>query len=178
MTLPDECRIDPAVIAALYVQHAEELRAFLLGVLREPHLVADVLQTTFVKAIEQGHTAQQETLKGWIFQVAFREALAVRRRQSIDDRARQRIVEGVVSSNVVRKQTVDQPPDLALQRESIERVRAAVESLSPPQREVVRLRVYEQLKFTDIAAQTGTPLGTVLARMQAALKRLRDRLEP
>ena len=40
------------------------------------------------------------------------------------------------------------------------------------------MRIYEQLKFTDIAAQTGTPLGTVLARMQAALKKLRDRLEP
>ena len=91
MTDPPDCRIDPTVVAALYVQHADELRAFLLGVLRDGHLAADVLQATFVKAIEQGHTAHEESLKSWLFQVAYREALLVKRRQGVHERAVRRV---------------------------------------------------------------------------------------
>ena len=49
--MADEQRIDPAVVASLYVQHAEELRCFLLGLLRDGDLLlplaGSVLQRAF-----------------------------------------------------------------------------------------------------------------------------------
>ena len=58
-----------------------------MGVVRDPEVADDVLQGTFRTAIERGHTARTETFKGWLFQVAFREALTVRRRRETRDQA-------------------------------------------------------------------------------------------
>ena len=70
-----------ARVVSLYETHGEELRRFVLGVVRDPDLTGDVMQATFSKALELGHTARPETLKGWLFRVAFHEALASRRRR-------------------------------------------------------------------------------------------------
>ena len=53
-------------------------------------------------------------------------------------------------------------------------VRAALEQLPEAEREVVRLRLDEDLKFHEIAARTGAPLNTVLGRMRNATRRLRE----
>ena len=42
---------------------------------------------------------------------------------------------------------------------------------------LLRLRFYEGLSQSEIAARTGIPLGTVKMRMVKALERLRDALE-
>jgi RNA polymerase sigma-70 factor (ECF subfamily) len=170
LTPADQCKINPAVVAALYVRHAEELRSFLIGVLRDHHLANDVLQITFAKAVEEGHTAHEESLKGWLFQVAYHEALAVRRRQAVHDRAARKLAQGDFRQ-------VEAPEASLVRWETVQQVRAALEELPAEQRQVVRLRMYEQQKFSAIAEQLGVPLGTVLTRMQLALRKLRKRLE-
>lgn len=175
MSPAEQCRIDPAVVAALYVRHADELRAFLLGMLRDPHLAADVLQSTFAKSIEQGHTAQETSLKAWLFQVAYHEAMLVRRRGAIQQRATQTLTERGARADTPPAAAAADPAGALLRWETVAAVRAAVEALPAEQREVVRLRIWEGRKFADIAAQLGLPLGTVLSRMQLALKKLRAR---
>ena len=39
------------------------------------------------------------------------------------------------------------------------------------------MRMHEEKTFATIADELGVPLGTVLSRMQAALKKLRQRLD-
>jgi RNA polymerase sigma factor (sigma-70 family) len=160
-------RIDPSVVAALYLEHADELRAFLTGVLRNGDLAGEVLQATFTRAIEAGHTAREETLKGWLFRVALNEALAVKRRQKVHDRSLREIAAGNLS-----KVRSDSPVENVLRWETVERIRAALEDLPAEQRQVVRMRMYEEKTFAEIAQETGLPLGTVLTRMRLALRRL------
>ena len=169
MTTADNGRIDPALVAALYVEHADELRAFLVGVLRDGDLAGEALQATFVKAMEAGHTASEETRKGWLFQVAFHEALALRRRQKVNDKSLRKLA-------WTRPQRGESPEDHVIRWESVARVKAALDALPPEQRDVVHRRIYEQQTFAAIAQETGTPLGTVLSRMRLALKRLADHL--
>lgn len=169
MPLADDRKIDSVVVAALYHEHASELRHFVLGVLRDHDLTADVLQNTFSKAIETGHTVRAETFKGWLFRVAFHEAMAVRRRQGIDGRAMERLA--WISTDAA------QPPEESLCRgETVERVRRALEQLPAEQRQVVSMRIYRQQKFAAIAKELGLPLGTVLTRMKLAVEKLRQRL--
>jgi len=163
-------RIDPAEVAALYVQHAGELRRFLYGVLRDADLAGDVLQATFTKAIEAGHTAQQESLKGWLFRVAYNEALALRRREAVHVRATHQIARSDEAHG-------GSPEEKLVRLEAVRSVRAALRELPEGQREVVRLRIYEQKKFSVIASELGLPLGTVLSRMQSALAKLRSKLQ-
>ncbi|MBW3541842.1 MAG: RNA polymerase sigma factor [Planctomycetes bacterium] len=170
MTNRDEGRLDPAVVASLYFEHADELHGFLIGVLRDRELAAEVLQATFVRAIEAGHTAREETLKGWLFRVAFNEAMLLKRKQKVGDKTLRSVAWMKPGQN-------DKPEDHLCHWEDVERVKQALEKLPPEQRQVVRMRIYEDKTFATIAEELGTPLGTVLTRMRLALSKLQNYLE-
>ena len=73
-----------------------------------------------------------------------------------------------------RGETAEEP---LLRLETIERVRRAIQELSAPQQQIVRMRIHEEKTFAAIARELGIPLGTALARMRAALARLREKLQ-
>ncbi len=169
MASADEAKLDPAVVAALYVEHAEELRYFITGVLRNPDLAVDVLQNTFSKAMEFGHGVQQQSLKAWLFRVAYNEAMLFRRREAVGERANRKLAE--------ESPRMESPPDAPLHRwEAVQAVREALQRLPAEQQQVVQMRIYEQKRFCEIAAELNLPLGTVLSRMQLAQKKLRGML--
>ena len=174
MTTADQGRIDPtatkARVAALYECYAEELRLFLTGVLRNADLADEALQNTFAKAVESGHTAREESVKGWLFQVGFREAVLLRRRGQVHDRSLRAMARGQSSDEFAA------PDERMLRNETTERVRQALGELPPDQRQVVEMRIYEDKTFAAIAEELSAPLGTILTRMRLALKRLSRRL--
>ena len=158
-------RLEPGVVAALYVKHADELRAFLTGVLRDGELAGEALQATFTKAVEQGHTAQPEKIKGWLFRVSYNEAMAIRRRQQVQQKSYKKLA---WNQNL----TSHAPEDALVRWEEVERVRVALGNLPDEQQQVVRMRIYDEKTFAVIAQELGLPLGTVLTRMRLALKKL------
>ncbi|HEY2839492.1 MAG TPA: RNA polymerase sigma factor [Pirellulales bacterium] len=174
-TPPDALRLDLAQLAALCVEHALELRRFLRGVLRSEELAEDALQSAFAKAIEVGHTASPASFKGWLFRVAMNEALAVRRRQKVHHRTIERLAaeERSPESRAER----DSPVRGLIRWERVETVRRAIGRLTADQRQVVEMRIDQEKTFVSIAEELRLPLGTVLSRMQAALKRLRSELD-
>lgn len=169
MTAADDVRIDPAVVAALYLEHGEELKRFLQGVLGDAQLASDVLQAAFTRLVEVGHTTREETRKAWLFRVAYHEAMAVRRRENTGDRAVRRLA----WTRDRASQASDEP---LLRIESVELVREAMAELPPDQQRVVRMRIYEEKTFAVIAAELNIPLGTALGRMRDALAKLRKKL--
>lgn len=168
--MTDEVQLEPTVVAALYAEHGAELRRFLFGVLRDEALAGDVLQATFVRLIEVGQASREETRKAWLFRVAYNEALAVRRREATGQKIleRQAIWQQIAGEKGIHDPLVSQ--------ETAEQVQQALRSLPSEQAQVVRMRIYEDKKFVQIAAELEIPLGTALARMRAALKKLRERL--
>ena len=68
------------------------------------------------------------------------------------------------------------PLEQAGWRELAAVVTRLVGDLPEPQREVLRLRIHEGLKFKEIARVQNVPLNTVLGRMHRALTALRARL--
>lgn len=152
-------------VAALYLQHSEELRCFLVGLLRDSQLAADVLQATFVKMVQRGGDTQEESRKAWLFRVAYHEAMAIRRRDAVGEKIVKRIAEDGDQRAM--------PEDSLVRHESVERVREALEQLPPDQRQVVRMRIYEEKTFAVIAEELRIPLGTALGRMRSALIKLR-----
>jgi len=166
----DDCQLDPSQVAALYVQHGEELRRFLLGLLRDAQLAADVLQATFVKMVQKGHETQEKSRKAWLFRVAYHEAMAYRRREGVGDKVLRRVA--------WHSNGAGGPADEPLLRlEAVQSVREALEHLPPEQRQVVRMRIYEEKTFATIAKELKIPLGTALGRMRAAMIKLRARLD-
>lgn len=166
MAAADEDKIDPALVAALYLDHGDELRRFLLGVLGDAQLAGDVLQATFTKLVERGHETREESRKAWLFRVAYHEAMAIRRRQNVGNKAVARLA-------WTKEATADAADQPLLRMESVEAVRAALDQLPSEQRQVVRMRIYEEKTFAVIAEELGIPLGTALGRMRSALGKLK-----
>jgi RNA polymerase sigma factor (sigma-70 family) len=160
------------LIAELFADLTAELRRFVLGVIRDPDLADDVMQATFLKALEHGHEVRVETSRGWLFRVAFHEALASRRRAASRDDGNRRL-------GRLRPRPDDPSPDAPVIRtETVALVREALAKLPEEQRKVVLARVYEDKTFAEIAGETGLPLGTVLTRMRRALEKMRKTLRP
>ena len=157
--------------ARLFDEVAAELRRFVWGVVRDSAQVDDVIQATYIKAIERGAAAHPDTAKGWLFRVAYHEALVVKRREAVRDRANRRLA------------TLPAPeparPDAGLiQAETVQAVRRAMQTLSEAQRRVVLARMQGDRTFAEIARDFGMPLGTVLTHMRRALEKMRRTLDP
>lgn len=166
-------RLSSSVLEAWYSQHAEALRAFLMGVLKDRHLADEALQATFTKAVEAGHSIESGGEKGWLFRVAYHEAMNLRRRQGIDGRALQKVA---LSGWQAAEGTT--PDSNLMMQEKAQEVQAALLALPEAQRQIVGMRIYEDKTFAEIAAELTLPLGTVLSRMRLALGKLQKLLGP
>jgi RNA polymerase sigma-70 factor, ECF subfamily len=164
-------------VEALYQRHAAGVLRFLLGVLRDRDLSEEALQATFLKVMEKGHTADEETMKGWIYKVAFHQAMALRRRQQTGGRLMgQLALHPDLLREVVAREDVDQTGEQVIANETLDRTIEEVRRLPAEQQDVLRMRFTEAKTFAQIADQLGVPLGTALTRMRLALTKLRKRL--
>lgn len=157
---------DEQALETLFTRYEVPLFQFLVGLLRNHHQAEDVLQETFVRALERLDGVDADHLRGWLFTVAYHQAMLARRRR------KSRPAGPLDASTVV----VDRGPSPARQAElqdDMSRLRQLLERLPPAQREVIRQRVYEGKRFREIASDLDCPLNTALARMHEGLKRLR-----
>ena len=159
------------LLAALFHEHADRLRGMLWGVLRNRDAVEDVVQTTFAKALESTGDVRSASWKAWLFQVAYNEAMLLKRKDGVQQRAFQKMSAGQSSAEEAW------PGDGLASRELVDRVGKVLSQLPAEQQEVVRRRMHEEQTFAEIAAELGVPLGTVLTRMRLATEKLRKALQ-
>ena len=157
---------DPAALDDLFERHESPLFCFLLGVLRDPHQAEDALQETFVRALERLDGVDPDHLRGWLFTVAYHQAMLLRRREA----GRKKLA---LTADGEAFDPVPGPAERLLEADDARRLRELLDQLPANQREVIRQRVYEGKKFREIAEALGCPLNTALARMHEGLKRLR-----
>lgn len=156
-------------IGGLYEQLAPELRAFLLGLLKNHDLADEALHTTFARIIEKQETIRDSNPRGWLFQVAYHEAMALRRRQGVERR-------GLAGLAWLRRDAESSPETPLIRAELVTRIRQSLTTLPPEQRDVVQKRIEHNQTFAAIAAELGVPIGTVLTRMRLALRKLQQQL--
>jgi RNA polymerase sigma-70 factor (ECF subfamily) len=144
-----------------------------LGVLLESTEDAqDAAQEAFLKcwrAREQ--VAGVHNLRAWIFRVGLNSARDLRRNVwrrralPLNDRA------------LPCTSTAPSPPELLLDHEALERLRAALTRLRTGEREVFLLRQNSALTYEEIARLRDAPVGTVKTQMRSALQKLRAVLQ-
>src|SRR5215203_74833 len=73
-----------AFVEELFASHHGEIYAYLLRMLRDPELAADLTQDAFVKAYKNYDTLEKdENARAWLYQIAHRVALDELRRRKI-----------------------------------------------------------------------------------------------
>jgi RNA polymerase sigma-70 factor (ECF subfamily) len=95
--------------------------------------------------------------------------MAYRRREGVGDKVLRRMAWHTAAA----AGSADEP---LLRLEAVQSVREALEQLPKEQRQVVRMRIYEEKTFATIAKELKIPLGTALGRMRAATIKLRAKL--
>jgi RNA polymerase sigma-70 factor (ECF subfamily) len=164
---------DASALAALFERYEAPVFQFLVGLLRDHHQAEDALQETFVRALERLEGVDPDHLRGWLFTVAYHQAMLTRRRQKVRGELPQPALAAVGDPYAALADPGIGPEDQAERREDARRLRALLELLPAPQREVIHRRVYEGKRFREIAADLECPLNTALARMHEGLKKLR-----
>jgi RNA polymerase sigma-70 factor (ECF subfamily) len=155
---------DEAAIHEIYAAHGRAILSYLRRAVG-PADAEDVLQTVFYEAWRSATTTLDPTrrLDAWLFGIA--------RNRAIDHLRRRR---GTAPLEAVPETVGQDGRDLAEQYAQAERVRRALDTLSPEQRQVLELAFFADLTQTEIARRLAVPLGTVKARVFRGLRRLAD----
>jgi RNA polymerase sigma-70 factor (ECF subfamily) len=173
------CAATREMIEAACVRWEADLKVFLAGVLQDRHLAEDAFQKTVVRAIETAQAGRQDSLRGWLFQVALNEARQIRREIRRENLQRQKLADQTITSDIVghagRTNDLKWMVDAVLVSDDLAiAIRRSLAKLPADQQEVVRRRIYEAQGFAEIAADMKLPLGTVLTWMRRALLRLKE----
>ena len=188
-TLPDDTVADPATEtdqerAARFEQDAlgylDQLYGAALRMTRNPADAEDLVQETFAKAYASFHQFTPGTnLKAWLYRIltnTFINTYRKRQRQpqlsggdSIEDwqlaRAEAHTSTGLRSAEM---DALDRMPDSA--------VTEAMNTLAPDFRLAVYLADVEGFAYKEIAEIMGTPIGTVMSRLNRGRNQLRNLL--
>lgn len=143
-----------------------------LRILRRHDLADDVVQDAFLRAYQAlGRFDRQRPFGPWICRIAAN--LAVNHVRSPESR------EEALPESLAETPTADQGPlGGILESEGREVLDKAMERLSPEQRAVFVLRVFEELSYQEIADALDISPGTVMSRLSRARERLREALTP
>jgi len=159
-----------AALEPLFVRYEGPVYRFLYGVLKDHHAAEDALQETFIQAIRHAESVGPDAFRGWIFTVAHRQAMLLRRKEKrLPSQTDDFVLLSLVSDDPAES-TADRADD-------VRRVRELLKLLPSPQRAVIVARLFEGKKFREVAAALGCPLNTALARMHDGLKKLRQMWE-
>jgi len=120
----------------------------------------DMTQETFARALSRLDRAPAQALRPWLLRIARNACIDGERRKKI-----RRIFMPRLGQEVQEAGTPDRIHALS---EEIARVRRAIRSLPQPLREVLVLREYGELSYTEIAAALGLKQGTVMSRLNRA----------
>lgn len=160
---------DREAFLVLYDRYAPRIELFVRGRTYDRDDAADIVSTTFVRALTNIHTFHpaRGTFAAWLFTVC-RNVAADHYR---DKQRRARLWE---------RQAVHDSPggpeELVLHRDEQERVRQALAVLTPDQRDAIALRFALELSFADVALVLGKSEAATRMLVSRAIRGLREEL--
>ncbi|HUK67088.1 MAG TPA: sigma-70 family RNA polymerase sigma factor [Anaeromyxobacteraceae bacterium] len=162
---------DALAFERLFRALAPSLMAFFMRSAKNAAVAEDLLQTTFLKLHgARGSWRPGERLRPWVFAIAARTRIDWLRRHG-------RVEELAEEEDLASAPDPADPREGLLERERGERVRAALERLSEPQRMVVHLHRFEGLSFAEIGLILGISEGAAKLRAFRAYGQLRGLLQ-
>jgi RNA polymerase sigma-70 factor, ECF subfamily len=128
----------------------------------------DVAQDAFLKCWRTRETlGEVHNLRAWIFRVGLNAAKDLQRN------AWRRRARPLTETTPVAESTEAPAEDIVVEKENMERLRAALITLRPDEQAVFLLRQNGDLSYQEIAELRRSPVGTVKTQMRAALQKLR-----
>lgn len=162
-----------AAFETLVASYEGKLLGYVTRLTRSSPLAEDVVQETFVKLSQQWRGAWEPSpqISAWLYKVAHNVAIDMLRRENR---------RGEINRFHAEMQDDSEAPTLG--QGAVEgtfdgqRVRDAFETLSPRERNLVVLKVYEEKSYKEIAAITGLSVSNVGFILHTVMRKLAEYL--
>jgi RNA polymerase sigma-70 factor (ECF subfamily) len=160
---------DQEAFAELFHHFAPRVKGFLMKSGADATLAEECAQEVMATLWHKAHMfdPSRASVATWIFTIARNRKIDVLRKQRRPD------PEDLPWGPEAEP---DQADVLGLQQES-DQLRKAVAELPDAQRELIERAYFGDLSHSEIAAETGLPLGTIKSRIRLALERLRHAMK-
>ena len=163
---------------ALLSRYNTKVYNYIYGFVHNEALAEDLFQETFIKAIitlKQGGYSESGKFSSWLMRIAHNKVFDVFRLEKHDNTVSNdeydvdlydysQLLEGNVEDNIVADQTIDE-------------LNYLITLLNEDQREIIKMRYYQDLSFKEISDITGVSINTALGRMRYAILNLRKLAE-
>ena len=160
-------RGDAIALDWIWDAYAGRLLAFATAILCSHHDAEETLQNVFVKiAQNRARLAAARSLKAYLFTMARNEAYTLARRRN-----RREIPVDPQAFGLIPAAPADPPAP-----EEAEAAARHLAALPEKQRDVVVLKIYEDMTFDDISASLGISLNTAASRYRYGIEKLKRRL--
>lgn len=163
---------------ALLSRYNTKVYNYIYGFVHNEALAEDLFQETFIKAIitlKQGGYSESGKFSSWLMRIAHNKVFDMFRLEKHDNTVSNdeydvdlydysQLLEGNVEDNIVADQTIDE-------------LNYLITLLNEDQREIIKMRYYQELSFKEISDITGVSINTALGRMRYAILNLRKLAE-
>ena len=159
----------------LLKRYESKVFSYFLYSVKNQELAEDLFQDVFIKMIvrlKNGKYTESGKFSSWMMRIVHNHLIDYYR-TSVADK---------VLSNDATETDLYSKADIAMNenreqemidRQTLEEVRSLIALLPKSQREVLLMRVYEELSFKEIAQKTNCSINTALGRMRYAILNLR-----
>ena len=168
---------DNASFEILLTRHKSRVFAFIMSKIKNRDLSEDIFQDTFIKVInslQKGKYNEEGKFLPWMMRIAhnlvidhFRKDAKMRKVRPTDEFD---IFDVLDDGNKNQEEAM-------MQTQVHADLKVLIEQLPEDQKEVLKMRYFEDLSFKQISDLTGTSINTALGRMRYALINLRKLAE-
>lgn len=166
-----------ACINEIITRHQSRVLGYIIVSVKDRDIANDIFQDTFIKVVNKlkvGAYNEQGKFLPWVLRIAhnliidhYRKTSRVKLVRSTDEYDifnQLPFYDSNIEEEIMTKQTHD-------------KIRELVELLPQSQREVLKMRHYQEMNFKDIADSTNVSINTALGRMRYAIINLRKMVD-
>lgn len=156
-----------AALGSIIDRYYADIFRFCLYMIREENDAYDITQETFLKFIKYGSSYRHNNLKGYLLTIARNLCLSYFQEQK----------EQIQSCEWNSIEKLEMKQDQLQEVETSVYLKNLLGQLSQESREVVILRIYEELKFKDIAKIMDCSISTAKSRFRLGVQHLKKMME-
>ncbi|RAJ16234.1 RNA polymerase sigma factor [Olleya aquimaris] len=168
---------DEAALEVLITRHKQRIYSFIYSKVYDRDVTEDVFQDTFIKVIrtlKRGKYNEEGKFLPWVMRIAHNLVIdhfrKNKRMPKFDNSGEFNIFSVISDSSLNAERT--------MVKEQVEAdVRRLIEELPEDQKEVLMMRMYNDMSFKEISERTGVSINTALGRMRYALINMRKVIE-
>jgi len=161
----------------LIARHQERVLGYIVSKVRDRQLAEDLFQDVFIKVINtlrKGKYNEEGKFLPWVLRISHNITIDYFRTSK-----RMRTTAGTKDFDIFdiipdTDETIEEKMDKTA---NLSKVKELIEHLPSDQLEVLKMRMYFNMSFKDIASETDVSINTALGRMRYALMNLRKLVE-